>query len=418
MAISQVIKFEGSPDDLVWKYSGEEFDATSQLIVDETHQAILVVNGQAADLFGPGRHTLSVPNIPIVKKIINIPTGGTSPFPCKVFYINQVHQMDMLWGTRGAITLDDPLYDVFLNVMLHGSMSFSVDNSRKLLEKLVGFRNRYSAEELVENFKGIVSSHVKDIISKIMINGMLSYFMINAHLFEISGVVKDRLTEIFSEYGIRIEYFNIETIEVPKEDYDQVSRAKERRASRLIEGYTWQEERQMMIAEKFAGNEGTMGAMGGAVGGFMMGGAMGGTIVDIAKNALDPNKIPNSPPPKNLAGTSKPWGQPGGFDVNSFLNGNSQQTSPSPAPVPSPAPIPSPSPAPFPAQTVDIQPSSATPTAGNGITCPNCSNVVAEGSLFCNKCGTKLSVQKFCTACGAEVPADSMFCNRCGSKIN
>ena len=84
MAISQVIKFEGGPNDLVWKYAGEEFNATSQLIVDETHQALLVVNGQAADLFGPGRHTLSVPNIPFVKRIINIPTGGESPFPCKV----------------------------------------------------------------------------------------------------------------------------------------------------------------------------------------------------------------------------------------------------------------------------------------------------------------------------------------------
>ena len=83
MAISDVIKFGGAPDDLLWKYSGKEFNATSQLIVDETHQAVLVVNGQAADLFGPGRHTLSVPNIPLVKKIISIPTGGVSPFPCK-----------------------------------------------------------------------------------------------------------------------------------------------------------------------------------------------------------------------------------------------------------------------------------------------------------------------------------------------
>lgn len=46
----------------------------------------------------------------------------------------------------------------------------------------------------------------------------------------------------------------------------------------------------MMIAEKFASNQGTMGDIGGAVGGFMMGGAMGGSIVDIARNALDPEK--------------------------------------------------------------------------------------------------------------------------------
>ena len=50
MAIAEVIKFEGPQDALVWKFPVEDFNATSQLIVDETHEALLVVNGNA-DLF-------------------------------------------------------------------------------------------------------------------------------------------------------------------------------------------------------------------------------------------------------------------------------------------------------------------------------------------------------------------------------
>lgn len=89
MAIAEVIKFEGPQDALVWKFPIEDFNATSQLIVDETHEALLVVNGNAADLFTAGRRTLSVPNIPIARTLIEIPTGGNSPFPCKVFFINK-----------------------------------------------------------------------------------------------------------------------------------------------------------------------------------------------------------------------------------------------------------------------------------------------------------------------------------------
>ena len=96
MAIAEVVKFEGSPDALVWKYPLENFNATSQLIVDETHEALLVVNGNAADLFTAGRRTLSLPNIPLARELIEIPTGGESPFPCKVFFINKVHQMNLL----------------------------------------------------------------------------------------------------------------------------------------------------------------------------------------------------------------------------------------------------------------------------------------------------------------------------------
>ena len=129
MAIAEVIKFEGDPNQLVWKHPAEDFNTTSQLIVDETHEALLVINGNAADLFGPGRRTLSTSNIPILRSIIEIPTGGVSAFPCKVFFINKVHQMDMKWGTQSAIPLEDPLYDIFMHVMLHGSMSVSLQQA-------------------------------------------------------------------------------------------------------------------------------------------------------------------------------------------------------------------------------------------------------------------------------------------------
>ena len=390
MAISQVIKFEGGPNDLVWKYAGEEFNATSQLIVDETHQALLVVNGQAADLFGPGRHTLSVPNIPFVKRIINIPTGGESPFPCKVFYISQVHQMDMLWGTRGAIALEDPLYDIFMHVMLHGSLTFSIVDSRKFLVKLAGFRPRYTADEMIDNFKGLVSSHVKDCISKIMINGMLSYFMINANLFEISESVKERLDDIFDEYGIRLEYFNIETVDVPKEDYEAVTRAKERRSGRIIEGYTWQEERQMMITEKFAGNQGTMGDIGGLMGGLFLGSTFGDSIGEIARNALSPNSVPAGQPPRNTQANANPMGggTTNGFDPRAFLqNQGAVNNTPAPAPV------------------------------ADGVTCPDCGKQLAAGSKFCNECGCKIQSATVCPNCGTTLQPGSKFCNECGTKI-
>lgn len=415
MAIAEVIKFEGPHDALVWKFPVEDFNATSQLIVDETHEALLVVNGNAADLFTAGRRTLSVPNIPIARKLIEIPTGGESPFPCKVFFINKVHQMDLLWGTQGPIALEDPLYDIFMHVMANGSMSVSVSESRKFMLKMVGFRDIFDPEDLISKFRGIISSHVKDCISKIMINGMLSYFMMNAHLFELSEVIKERLDAIFDEYGIKIRYFNIETIEVPEADYKKVSEAKERRTSRMIEGYTWQEERRMMIAEKFAGNEGTMGNVGGAVGGFMMGGAIGGSIVDIARNALDPEKIPAEKPPKNAAGTKSHVGN-GASSVNvaDFFN---QKTENENAPEESSSNKCSKCGADLPENAKfclscgeKIQ--KADPDT---VVCPGCGKTVPKGR-FCFECGYRFAAST-CPKCGAALPEGAKFCLECGEKI-
>ena len=309
--------------------------------------------------------------------------------------------MDMLWGTQGAITLDDPLYDIFLHVMLHGSMTFSVEDSRKFLVKLAGFRNVFKASDLVKSFRGLISSHVKDCISKIMINGQLSYFMINANLFEISGVVKERLDVIFEEYGIRIEYFNIETIDVPKEDYAAVSAAKERRVGRRIEGYTWQEERQMLIAEKFASNEGTLGNIGGAVGGFMMGGAFGGSITEIAQQALSADRIPTSAPPKNVADAPNTMRSKksfavgeGGFDVSGFFSNSN-------APAQTSAPT---------------EPVPATP-AEQPAFCPDCGAAIVEGGKFCFKCGRKLETAPVCAGCGKPLADGQLFCPFCGTKV-
>lgn len=414
MAIAEVIKFEGSQDALVWKFPIEDFNATSQLIVDETHEALLVVNGNAADLFTAGRRTLSVPNIPIARTLIEIPTGGNSPFPCKVFFINKVHQMDLLWGTQGPITLEDPLYDIFMHVMANGSMSISVSDSRKFMLKLVGFRDEFDPEDLIAKFRGIISTHVKDCISKIMINGMLSYFMMNVHLFELSSVIKERLDAIFEEYGICIQYFNIETIEVPEADYKKVSEAKERRTSRLIEGYTWQEERQMMIAEKFASNEGMIGNMGGVVGGFMAGGVMGNSIIDIAKNALSPENIPTERSPKDAMGTKSHIGTSTmNLNVQNFFNQQEEIK-----------------------EKQDNNVSQCTNCGeelpegskfclncgekvekvdNNMICCPECGKLVLKGK-FCLECGHKFATNT-CVKCGSTLPEGAKFCLECGERV-
>lgn len=400
MAISQIIEFKGSPDVLVWKHPEENFNTTSQLIVDPTHEALLVLNGNAADLFGEGRHTLTTSNIPFLRKIIEIPTGGQTAFPCKVYFINKVHQMDLLWGTKDAIPLEDPLYDIFLHVMIHGSLSYSIIDSRKFLLKFAGLRDTLSAEQVVSKFRGIISKHVKDCVSKIMIHGKLSYFMISANLLDISDVLQERIGEILEDYGIGIEFFNVEAISVPKEDYDAVSNAKERRTSRLIEGYTWQEERQMMIAEKFAGNEGTMGSFGSMMGGAMGGMVMGNTISDVARNALSMDRIPASAPPKDVSGIKPAKGvnslsDQSMFDISGFMKTGAKGD-----------------------ETKQKQDEKAQVSSlgGGRKFCSECGNSLEGGAKFCSECGKKVE-SNTCPGCGSTVKAGMKFCSECGFNL-
>lgn len=136
--IADIIKYEGDNSTFVWKHPCEDFNTTTQLIVHESQEAILFLNGQALDLFGPGRHTLETQNIPLLCRVINIPTGGESAFHCEIYFINKTEQMAIRWGTDSKVQYVEPTYKFPISIGTSGEMSLSLDDSRKLLIKLVG----------------------------------------------------------------------------------------------------------------------------------------------------------------------------------------------------------------------------------------------------------------------------------------
>lgn len=398
MALVETIKFEGPQDALVWRNSGKEYlisgdesiNAGSQLIVDEFYEAILFANGNALDLFKPGRHTLITQNIPLLKEQYERLTNKT-PFPCKVYFINKVHQLEMKWGTQGAITVDDPVYNIFLHVGCCGTMAIRIVDSRKFLLKFVGNKETFTNNDLIANMRGIISSRVKDYISKIMINGPVSFFVMNAKIYEIGEMVKQQLEPIFDGYGLSIEFFNIETIDVPKDDYNELQAAKQRGAGRTAEGTTWDKEKMFEILQTAAGNEGMAGNMMGAGMGLGMGAGFGipmgqamGSISSSVFGSVNTdggNPFGAAPAAPTQPRTVNTQESGRGINVGTFLGGNNvaQQC---------------------------------------GAFCPSCGNPVQEGARFCSGCGAKLQTKAFCPACGAEVAAGAAFCSMCGTKIN
>ena len=135
--IAEIIKYEGDNSTFIWKHPMEDFNSLTQLIVHESQEAIFFMNGEALDLFGPGRHTLETQNIPKLGKCLNRTTGGETPFHCEVYFINKTVQMAVKWGTDSKVRFLEPTYGVPLEIGASGEMNLAVSDSRKLLIKLV-----------------------------------------------------------------------------------------------------------------------------------------------------------------------------------------------------------------------------------------------------------------------------------------
>jgi membrane protease subunit (stomatin/prohibitin family) len=136
--IADIIKYEGDNTTFIWKHPIEDFNTGSQLIVHESQEAVFFMNGQALDLFGAGRYTLETQNLPLVGKFFNKATGDATPFHCEVYFINKTEQMAIKWGTDSKVEYVEPTYNFPLQIGASGEMSLRVEDSRKLLVKVVG----------------------------------------------------------------------------------------------------------------------------------------------------------------------------------------------------------------------------------------------------------------------------------------
>ncbi len=60
----------------------------SQVIVRESQRAIFFRDGQALDVFGPGRHTIITANIPKLVDLIGKAFNDRTPFTAEVYYVS------------------------------------------------------------------------------------------------------------------------------------------------------------------------------------------------------------------------------------------------------------------------------------------------------------------------------------------
>ena len=386
--IADVVKYEGDNSTFIWKHPLEDFNSLTQLIVHESQEAIFFMNGQALDLFGPGRYTLETQNIPIIGKLLNRALGDQSPFHCEVYFINKTEQMAVKWGTDSKVQYVEPTYGFPISIGASGEMSLRAEDSRRLLIKLVGTESLLSRQKLTEFFRAFLMTRVKTYIAQTMKANAINIFEIDENLAVFSDSIKNLLIPDFADYGMSLEKFFVTNIVKPDDDkqyvkfkelhfrqYADIAEAKLRQQTDLIyaqteaqktiiesqaiaakraqEGYTYQQERGFDVAEKVAQNEavgqftnmgvglGTMAGVGGAVGG-MVGGLMS-DAVDAAKNPVVPQ-----------------------------------------------------------AQTSSF--------------CENCGALLPAGVAYCEECGTPAAVGGVCKNCGYTFMREGKFCPKCGTK--
>jgi excisionase family DNA binding protein len=185
-----------------------DFRIGSQVIVRESQAAVFFRDGQALDVFGPGRHTIATANIPRLIDFIGKAFNNRTPFPAEVYFVSMREFVDRKWGTPQPIIVRNP--GMGLGVALlqgFGSYSYQVADAQQLVTQVVGAQGVYRTRDIENRLRDVLLSDLTDLLGETAANK--SVVELIGLVNELSGGVRAKAQDHFQSLGLTLKAFLI-----------------------------------------------------------------------------------------------------------------------------------------------------------------------------------------------------------------
>jgi len=139
----------------------------SQVIVRESQKAVFMRDGHALDVFGPGRHTISTANIPVLIDFLGKAFNNRTPFTAEVYYVSMKEFPDMKWGTPQPIIVRNA--GVGLGIALlqgFGTYGVQISDPQQFVTQIVGATGTYRMVDIENRLRTMLLSKLQDVLGE------------------------------------------------------------------------------------------------------------------------------------------------------------------------------------------------------------------------------------------------------------
>jgi excisionase family DNA binding protein len=180
----------------------------SQVIVREAQRAVFFRDGQALDVFGAGRHTISTNNVPLLVDLIGKAFNDRTPFTAEVYYVSLREFADKKWGTPQPILVRNPGMGLGVAlVQAFGSYSFQVKDPQQFVTQIVGAQGVYRSSEIENRLRIILLSKLQDLLTETAAKyDLTQLFALNE---ELGAGVRAKAQDDFAAIGLTLKSFYI-----------------------------------------------------------------------------------------------------------------------------------------------------------------------------------------------------------------
>ncbi|HML20208.1 MAG TPA: SPFH domain-containing protein [Aggregatilinea sp.] len=258
-------------DELVYREpqgGSGDFRMGSQVIVQESQVAIFVRQGQVLDALGPGSHTLSTGNLPILSGLIGLATSGRTPFTADLYFVNLKDLPQVPWGTNPPIVLETPGKGVGVVLLItHGVIDIGVDDPMRFMKQYAVGKPILRLGDIRDRIQSMLLGELAGLLST---SGAQSIMDANRLLGDLEGAALARLNEQFAQIGMRIKAFEAKPFTAKDVPTDELRN--------YVDIDTWERIKRLDVANAAAGNPGAGGSLAGAGVGLGVGQSLGAAM--------------------------------------------------------------------------------------------------------------------------------------------
>jgi len=216
---------DDSRDTLTWRFPDEDkaIKNGAQLIVRESQAAQFIYLGEFGDMFGPGKHSLTTDNIPVLTKLKSWKYLFNSPFKADVYYVTTRLFTGNKWGTANPVMVrDDDFGPVRLRAF--GTFDFKITNPQLFIKEVAGSDHQFRLDEFADTMR----SRMVSVFSQALASSKIPVLDIATRYTEVGDALLPVINPVVAaKYGLEIASFIIENVSVPPE----VESAIDKRAS-------------------------------------------------------------------------------------------------------------------------------------------------------------------------------------------
>lgn len=344
----------------------------AQLIVRESQAAVFFRDGKGLDVFGPGRHTLSTLNLPILTKLLSLPWGFTSPFRAEVVFVNAKVFPDLKWGTKEPVAFKDKELGV-VRLRAFGIFSARVTQPLLFVNTLVGTQGAYGSDQVEAYLREVIVSRLNDFLGE----HLETVYQLPRQYDEIGVAVKTRLRDDFRRYGLELIDFFVNAITPPPDVQQMIDERSGMGAVGNLDDF------MKFKAAKALGDAAAGVGAGGGPAGAGLGMGMGAGLGFMLPGMIYRNLQPEDADPERIRarGTVHCPDCHGDVPITARF----------------------------------------CPSCGNQMVvankCPRCGKNVTAQAKFCPACGAEVQARLTCTHCQTVLPPRTKFCTGCGEAV-